>query len=409
MLTPARSFNPFRVLQVHRNFRIFWIGQTLSLIGSWMQSMAQGWLALELSNSALMVGVVASAGSLPILVFSLHAGVLVDRHDKLKIVKVCQTLLLVEATVLWWLTWSGHITIGWLIALAAINGAIGAVEIPARQAMQVDLVGRADLRDAIALNSSGFNLARIIGPTIAAVVIASAGLAWCFGVNAISYLAVLVGLMMIRLPAAERNTRESSPWFEIRQGIRYMTGTKEVAVLMTLVTAYSVLGVPYLTLMPVIARDMLGLTAAGYGTMLIMVGIGGLAGALFLAGPGQHMSRGKLLPIASYAFGILLILVSVSRSALLTYPLLVLTGFTMILTNALSNALLQMIVPDSFRGRLLSVYSFVVVGLSQVVGALAAGIVARMIGVEWAIGIAAAMMLGFAITVFNRFPEIRRL
>jgi MFS family permease len=409
MPIPPRSFNPFRVLQVHRNFRIFWIGQTLSLIGSWMQSMAQGWLALELSNSALMVGAVASAGSLPILVFSLHAGVLVDRYDKLKLVKVCQALLLLEATVLWWLTWTGHITVGWLIALSAINGAIGAVEIPARQAMQADLVGRADLRDAIALNSSGYNLARIIGPTLAAVVIASAGLAWCFGMNAISYLAVLVGLFLIRLPAADRKTRLSSPWFEIKQGIRYMTGTREVAVLMTLVTAYSVLGVPYLTLMPVVARDLLGLTATGYGTMLIMVGIGGLAGALFLAGPGQHISRGKLLPIASYAFAILLVLVSISRSIWFTYPLLVLTGFTMILTNALSNALLQMIVPDAFRGRLLSVYSFVVVGLSQVVGALAAGIVARMIGVEWAIGIAAAMMLGFAIAVFNRYPEVRRL
>jgi MFS family permease len=409
MQTPAVSFNPFRVLQVHRNFRIFWLGQTTSLIGSWMQSMAQGWLALELTNSALMVGVVASAGSLPILLFSLHAGVLVDRYDKLRIVKICQTLLLFEATALWWLTWSGHITIGWLITLAAINGAIGAVEIPARQAMQVDLVGRADLRDAIALNSSGFNLARIVGPTLAAVVIASAGLAWCFGVNAISYLAVLVGLFMIHLPPPERKERASSPWFEIKQGIRYMTGTREVAILMTLVTAYSVLGVPYLTLMPVVARDLLGLTATGYGTMLIMVGIGGLTGALFLAGPGQRISRGKLLPIASYSFGVLLILVSMSRSIAFTYPLLVLTGFMMIMTNALSNALLQMIVPDAFRGRLLSVYSFVVVGLSQVVGALAAGAVARVVGVEWAIGVAAAIMLGFSITVFNRFPEIKRL
>ena len=409
MQTPPRSFNPFRVLQVHRNFRIFWIGQTTSLIGSWMQSMAQGWLALELTNSALMVGAVASAGSLPILLFSLHAGVLVDRYDKLWLVKLCQALLLLEATALWWLTWSGHITIGWLITLAAINGAIGAVEIPARQAMQVDLVGRADLRDAIALNSSGFNLARIVGPTLAALVIASAGLAWCFGVNAISYLAVLVGLFLMRLPAAERKQRLSSPWFEIKQGIRYMTGTKEVAILMTLVTAYSVLGVPYLTLMPVVARDLLGLTATGYGTMLIMVGIGGLSGALFLAGPGQRFPRGKLLPIASYSFGVLLMLISMSRSVMLTYPLLVLTGFTMILTNALSNALLQMIVPDAFRGRLLSVYSFVVVGLSQVIGALAAGFVARLIGVEWAIGIAAAIMLGVAVAVFNRFPEVKRL
>src|SRR5678815_2705585 len=131
MPTPPRSFNPFRVLQVHRNFRIFWLGQTTSLIGSWMQSMAQGWLALELTNSALMVGLVASAGSLPILLFSLHAGVLVDRYDKLRLVKIGQALFGVQAVALWWLTWSGHITIGWLLALATINGLINAIEIPA--------------------------------------------------------------------------------------------------------------------------------------------------------------------------------------------------------------------------------------------------------------------------------------
>lgn len=374
-----------------------------------MQAMAQGWLALELSNSALLVGAVASAGSLPVLVFSLHAGVLVDRYDKLKLVTLCQSLLLVEASVLWWMTWSGHITITWLLILAVIHGAIGAVEIPARQAMQVDLVGRADLRDAIALNSSGFNLARIIGPSIAAFVIASAGLAWCFGLNALSYLAVLIGLLMIRLPETVRKIRISSPWEEIKQGIRYMTRTREVAVLMALVTAYAVLGVPYLTLMPVVARDLLGLTATGYGTMLIFVGIGGLTGALFLAGPGQRFQRGKLLLWASYAFAVLLLLLSVTRQVAIAYPLLTLIGFTMIVTNALSNALLQMMVPDSFRGRVLSVYSFVVAGVSQVIGAFAAGAVARIMGVEWAIGIGAGILLGFAIVMFNRFPEMKRL
>ena len=409
MLTPARSFNPFRVLALHRNFRYFWIGQTISLVGSWMQLMAQGWLALELSNSALLVGAVASAGSLPILLFSLHAGVLVDRYDKLRLVTLCQALMLVEATLLWWMTWSGHITIEWLLALAAMHGAVSAVEIPARQAMMVDLVGREDLRDAIALNSSGFNLARIVGPSIAALVIASAGLAWCFGLNALSYLAVLTGLLLIRLPVSVRKPRVSSPWEDIKQGIRYMTRTRVVAVLMTLVTAYSVLGVPYLTLMPVVARDLLGLNATGYGTMLIFVGIGGLSGALFLAGPGQRFERGKLLAWASYAFSILLLLLSLTRSVALAYPLLTLIGFMMIVTNALSNALLQMIVPDAFRGRVLSVYSFVVAGVSQVIGAFAAGAVARLVGVEWAIGIGAGVLLGFSIVIFSRFPEMKRL
>ena len=167
-----------RVLVTHRNFRRFWVGQTLSLIGTWMQTMAQGWLALELSNSAFVVGLVAASGSLPILLFSLPAGVLVDRRDRLRLVKTAQTLLLVEAVVLWLLTLTGHISVGWIILLALAAGGIASVEIPARQSLMVDLVGREDLRDAIALNSSGFNLARIVGPAVGAVVITGPICAW---------------------------------------------------------------------------------------------------------------------------------------------------------------------------------------------------------------------------------------
>src|SRR3954462_869921 len=192
--------NPFATLR-HRNFRLFWFGQTLSLIGTWMQTMAQGWLALQLSNSALLVGLVAAASSLPILLFSFHAGVVVDRVDKLRTVRICQALLAAQAGVLWWFTASGHITIVWLIVLAATNGLISSLEIPARQSLVIDLVGREDLPGAIALNSSGFNLARIVGPSIGALVIANLGIAWCFGVNAVSYVTVLIGLFLIRLPA----------------------------------------------------------------------------------------------------------------------------------------------------------------------------------------------------------------
>ena len=200
---PATSLNPFRVLVAHRNFRRFWTGQTLSQIGTWMQSVAQGWLALELSDDPLLVGLVAAAGSLPVLFLSLHAGVLADRVSKLRLVTLSQALMLVQATALWWLVASGRVTIGWLVALASVNGILQAVDVPARQALVVELVGRDDLLDAIALNSTGFNLARIVGPSIAAVVIAQVGLAWCFALNALSYLAVLVGLLRVRLPAFE--------------------------------------------------------------------------------------------------------------------------------------------------------------------------------------------------------------
>src|SRR5256714_4906260 len=203
-LTPARpvrkSINPFRTLQVHRNFRLFWTGQTVSLIGTWMQQVAQGWLALELTNSAFMVGLVSAAGSFPVLLLSLYGGVVADRRSKLRIVIICQALLLVEAAILWWLTWTGRVDINSLLVLTTLGGVISAFEIPARQAMIVELVTREDIVDAIALNSGGFNLARIVGPSIAAVILARYGLAWCFGINALSYLAVLASLSQIRLP-----------------------------------------------------------------------------------------------------------------------------------------------------------------------------------------------------------------
>ena len=405
----VRSLNPFRVLVTHRNFRIFWVGQTLSLIGTWMQSMAQGWLALELSDSVFAVGLVASAGSLPILLLSLPAGVLIDRRSKLRLVTVAQSLLLTEAVLLWWFVWSGNITIGWLLTFAIAAGAISAVEIPARQSMMIELVGRDDLRDAIALNSSGFNLARIFGPGVAAVIIAKLGIAWCFGLNALSYLTVLVGLGLIKLPAWRPSPVLVSPLEGIREGISYIRRTREVRALIEMVTVYSILGIPYLTLMPVVARDLLRTGAAGYGALLTCVGIGGLSGALALAAVGSRVRRGRLLAFSSFAFPVLLIGFSLSRWVVVSYPVLLLTGFMMILNNAVANGLLQTIVPDAFRGRLMSVYSLIVVGLSQVVGALFAGAVARAFGVQWAVGGAAGILLLFGISAFARFPFIRDL
>jgi MFS family permease len=403
------SLNPFRTLQRHRNFRVFWFGQTVSLVGTWMQSMSQGWLALELSNSAFLVGLVACAASFPVLLFSLHAGVVVDRTDKLRLVKIAQAALGIEAAALWWFTWSGHITIGWLLVLATIGGLISAFEIPARQSLVIELVGREDLPGAIALNSSGFNLARVIGPSIAAAVIARFGIAWCFGVNAVSYIAVLIGLLLIRLPEWMPPEHLASPIEGIREGVRYMRGTPAISALMRMVTIYSVFGVPYLTLMPVVAREQLHLGAAGYGLMFACVGVGGLAGALSLAAIGDRVQRGRLLSISSYAFASLLVVFAMVRSPSLAYPLLLMLGFTMIMNNALANALLQHLVPNELRGRLMAAYSLVVVGLSQVLGALTAGTVAQVIGVSWAIGGAAAILLAYAYVAFHRRPELRSL
>lgn len=373
-----------------------------------MQTVAQGWLALELTNDPFLVGVVSAMGSLPVLLFSLPAGVLADRYDKLKLVYVAQILFLLEAAALWWFAWSGNITIGWLITLATVQGVISSVEIPARQSLFVELVGREDLLDAIALNSSGFNLARIIGPSIAAVVIAQAGLAWCFAINALSYGAVLAGLTRIQLPPFRARRRRLTALQGLAQGVRYMRSTPTVSALMRIVAVYSVFGIPYLVLMPVIARDVLGTGASGYGILLTFVGVGALTGALALAARARRIRRGRLLETSSYAFAGLLILFSFVRSFELAAVVLLFTGMTMIVNSALANGIIQTVVPDELRGRVMSAYVLVYVGLAPL-GSFLAGAVAKGVGAHWAIGTGGAIMLGYTVWAFSRFPEVRRV
>ncbi|MEO6527012.1 MAG: MFS transporter [Gemmatimonadaceae bacterium] len=407
--TTLTSINPFRVVLRHRNFRLFLIGQTMSLIGSWMQTMALGWLALELTNSAFYVGLVATASSIPILLFTMPAGAIVDRSDKLRIVRIAQIAFLCEATALWWLTATHRITIVSLLALAFAGGVIASIEIPARQAMVIDLVGRDDLHDAIALNSSGFNLARVVGPALAAAIIARFGIAWCFLVNAASFVAVLAGLFMMQLPPWEPQRFRTSPWQGVVQVMRYMRDTPTVRALMLMVTVYSILAAPVLALMPVVAKEMFRLDAGGYGLLLSFLGVGGLCGALALAGVGHRVSRIRLLTVASIVWPVLLVAFSFTRVPWVGYTLLLAIGCVMILNGAIANGLLQSIVPDALRGRIMAAYGLVVVGLAQVVGAFTGGVVAHAVGVAMAIFIASVLMLAYGTWAFFRRPELRSL
>jgi MFS family permease len=408
MAEPARSLNPFRVLQAHRNFRLFWIGQTISLIGTWMQQVGQGWLALQLSNSAFIVGLVNAAGTLPVLFFSLYAGVIVDRRDKLRLVKIAQVLLSLEAAVLWWAVWSGWITIPLLVILAGVHGLISAVEIPARQSLIVDLVGRDDVVDAIALNSGGFNLARIIGPSIAAAVIAAVGLAWCFGINALSYIAVIGCLAAIHLPKFVPSETIVAAREGFRQGVAYIRSRREITGIMWLIAVYSIFGFQYLSMMPVIARDVLHTGAGGYGFLLTLVGVGALSGALSLAALSARFRRGRLFRISAFSFALLLLLFSFVRVKEIAGPILILTGMTMMVNGALANGILQSLVPDELRGRVMAAYVFVYVGFTPI-GSLIAGIISHAIGVQVAIGAGAVVMLAFAAWAFWKFPEMQRV
>ena len=416
MTTAPRSLNPFRVLAAHRNFRLFWIGQTLSLVGSWMQTMAIGWLSLQLSDSAFVVGLVASIGALPIVALSMHAGAFVDRSNRLRIVRFTQAILLVDASVLFLVTITGHVSIPLLLALAFVQGVCNAVEIPARQSMIIQLVGRADLQPAIALNSSGFNLARIIGPAIGGLVIARFGLAWCFALNAVSFVAVLWGLLLIKLPAPEVTDAPTTLREFVLQssqgamdGLRHLWQPGVVRDLLALVSVGAIFGHPFLTIMPVVARDQLGTSAGGYGGLLASVGVGGLVGALTIAGPGAHWPRGRVLLITATGFSALVLGFAFVHDIRIAHLLLFAIGATLIAFNALSNSVLQLRTPDIYRGRLMAFYSLVFVGISQAVGSLAIGALARAAGVTVAIATFAGITLGYTVWAFARSPELRRL
>jgi predicted MFS family arabinose efflux permease len=378
----------------------------VSLIGTWMQTVGQGWLALELTNSAFLVGVVSAAGSFPVLLLSLYGGVVADRYNKLRIVIICQALLLAEAAALWWFTWTGRIDIGSLLALTTLNGVISAFEIPARQAMIVELVSREDLVDAIALNSGGFNLARIIGPSIAAIVLAKWGVAACFAINAVSYLAVLASLSQVKLPRWVPREILISPAEQLKQGFQYIRSSRAVSGLMGVVAIYSIFGFQYLSMMPVIARDVLHTGAGGYGLLLTFVGIGALTGALSLAGLGVRIKRGRLYNVTAYAYAGLIMLFSLTRALHLAAVVLLFLGLAMLINGALSNGIIQSVVPDELRGRVVATYIFVYVGFPPI-GSFLAGLLADSIGVEWAIFSGGFVMLIYAIWAFWRYPEVR--
>lgn len=407
-IAAPRYRNPFSVLIKHRNFRIFWFGQTGSLVGTWMQQVALGWVVLQITNSPFLVGLEAAAGSLPVLFFTLYAGVLADRRDKLKLVQITQSLLLLEATLLWWFNWTGHVTIEVLVGIALFGGTASAFDIPTRQSLMVELVGRDDVVDAIALNSSGFNLARIVGPSLAAVIIDRFGLAWCFAINALSYLLVLVSLFRIKLAPKAPPATVQSPTEGFIEGIRFMRSSREVSLLMSMVTVYSIFGIPYLVLMPVIARDTLHGSASTYGLLLASVGLGAVTGAFSLAMVGKRVRRGKVLAGAAFAFSGLLIAFAFSRTIWLSTLILFFTGMTMILNNALANGLLQTITPDSLRGRVMSAYAFVFVGMAPL-GSLLSGSVASALSAPAAIGIGGGVLLCFAAWVFGSRKELKGL
>ena len=406
MSEPAGAARPRLGALAHRNFRLFFFGQGISLIGTWMQSVALGWLVLDLTNSPFAVGLNSALRSLGVLLFTLYAGVVVDRVDKRRLIVLTQLLQMVEGLALAILVWTHTIATWQVMVLAVGFGIVNAFDIPGRQAFIVELVGKNDLMNAIALNSSMFNAARIVGPAVGGVLIGAAGIGACFFINGVSYIAVIAGLLAIRLTPAPHGPPHASAWEGFRAGLGFIWSEPRVRALMVLVAVFSVLGFPVLVLMPVIARDVLHTDARGYGVLMAAVGVGAMLGALGLALTGQRTRKGPALLIGGAAYGALLIAFAASRAFLLALLLLALAGWAMIVTTALANTLLQTIVPDALRGRVMAFYAFVFVGMAPL-GAFQAGLVGEHAGAPFAIGVGGAGCLVAVLLAAWGAPELR--
>jgi len=391
----------------HRNFRLFFIGQGISLVGTWMQNVGEGWLILTLTNSPFYVGLTAALSSVGVLLFSLYAGVIADRVDKRRFIILMQLAFMIEAFTVSILIWTNAIAVWQVLVLATTLGIASAFDIPMRQAFVVEMVGKDDLMNAIALNSSLFNAARVIGPAIAGLLIGTVGIAWCYFLNGLSYIAVIAGLLMMRLPYDPRPPKTTSAWTGFREVLVYLRNDQRLRVLMILTAMLSVFGFPYIAMMPVFARDVLNRGATGYGALTSSIGIGAVVGALGIAlASARIRARGRLMLIGGTAFGILLILFSASRVLALSMVLLALAGCAMIVNNAITNTLIQTTAPDHLRGRVMGFYSFVFVGMAPF-GAFLFGVVAEHVGVPTTLA-AGGAIVALAVTIAGwMVPEIR--
>jgi MFS family permease len=397
------SESRFRSLR-HRNFRLFWGGQLVSLVGTWMQSVAQAWLLHRLTDSPMMLGLLGFAQFAPVTVFSLWAGVVADRVDKRKLLLITQVFGMLQSVALAVLASSGRAEPWMVLALAFLFGIFNAVDLPVRQSILVEMVGRQDLSNAIALNSAGFNVARIVGPAIAGVLLVTVGEAGCFWINAVSYLPVIVSLSRIRLP--KREVAAGDTLGSLRDGIDYVLRTTSIRNLLILLAICGGLGFQYNTLLPVFARDIFRSDAGVYGALVSCFGVGSLVAALSMTRALDRWSLRRNLLIGLVGAGIGLAVFAWSRWLPLTLAMGLLTGFGLILYVASTNTLIQMTTEDRYRGRVMSLYTFMFIGTTPL-GALLAGGVAERFGAPVANSVCALLLLGGALWVNARLRVLR--
>lgn len=381
----------------HRNYRLFFAGQLVSLMGSWITSVAQGWLVYRLSHSPFYLGLATFAGQVPVFFVAAFGGMIADRVDRRRLLVITQTLSMLESAALAVLTLLGVIQVWEIILLALFQGVVNAFDVPTRQAFTIEMVGRKDLRFAISLNSMMFNLARILGPTVAGLIIAAAGEGVCFSIDAVSYAAVLAGLVLMHVPPRQAPPA-GRPLQEIREGFRYMWTAPRLRNPILLVAVCAAFGVSFLTLMPAVARDVLHAGSEGLGLLMSSVGAGALIGAYALARvPDRWL---MLTPIAAAAgFGVAIILFAHSHMLLLSMALLLPAAFGQMLFGGSTNTIIQTLSEDRFRGRVISFYTMSFMGMMPW-GALLLGALAAHIGISETVTLGGAVCVVAAATAY---------
>ena len=389
----------------HRNFQLFFSGQLISLIGTWMQSVAQSWLVYRLTGSALLLGSVGFASQIPVFLFAPLGGIAADRFNRRTIVICTQNASMVLAFILAGLTLYNKIQVWQIFLLAGLLGVVNAFDIPGRQSFLVDMVGKEDLMNAIALNSSMFNGARVIGPAIAGILVAKIGEGWCFFANAVSYIAVIIGLLMMRVSSPVRAVG-ASPFEHMMEGFRFVNRTAPIRALLLLLGLVSLVGMPYVVLMPIFADQILHGGARGLGILMGATGVGALLGALTLAFRQGVKGLGRWVAWCCAGFGLSLMVFALSRNFWLSVILLLPVGYTMMLQMACSNTLIQVMVPDALRGRVMAVYSMMFMGMAPI-GALLGGAIAERMGAPVTVAIGGLASLVGAGWFAMQLPKIR--
>jgi MFS family permease len=392
----------------HKNYRLFFTGQSLSLIGTWMQSVALGWLVYRMTDSAFLLGLVGFSSQIPTFVFASFAGVIADRYNKHKIIIATQTLAMIQAFILAFLTLSHTIEIWHILSLSLFSGLINSFDMPTRQSFVIEMVDdRNDLPNAIALNSSVFSAARLIGPTIAGFLISALGEGLCFLINALSFVAVIAALLLMKIPAKVNNQKNDKVLEGFKEGIKYAYHFKPIRVLLLLIGLVSLVGMPYTVLMPVFAKDILKGNAHTLGFLFGAVGSGALIGAIYLASRKSVLGLGKWIAIATTIFSLGLLFFSFSTNIYLSIFLMLFTGFGMMMQMASTNTLLQTLVDDDKRGRIMSLYVMAFMGTAPF-GSIVAGTLASTIGAPFTILSSGIVCLIGAAAFYKNLPSLRK-